>query len=261
MIDIIIPTYSSSGQRYLDDCLESIKKQSYKEYKVYVISSGDYKPTINTTLDVIHKHYMQRMHFPEAVNEGVKSGKSEYILLANNDIIMQKHCLESMLILLSSKDKLIVNPVSNCSNGKFYTMNIIFKMREFITSFESNQYTYQDIEPYRADIMESMTTWPGIVNGFFPLEFCAFFCTAMKRSTWNDVGGIDTALRTGQDDFDFCLRARQIGVKSVVSLNSFCFHYSGITANEHLTKEDRQFNIDHFNKKWKNQGIVLPNVK
>ncbi len=258
-IDIVIATYGPNGQRFLDDCLLSIQKQTHKEKQVYVISSGDFKPQINCSMDVIHKHYLRRMHFPEAVNEGVKAGSSEHILLCNNDIIMQKDCIETML--KNMKDRSIINPISTCSNGRFYNIPLAFKMRDFAIAFESNQYKYEDVAHYKNEIIESMGSYPGASAGWFPIQFCAFFCTLMKRSTWDEVGGIDIILKTGQDDFDFCLRAKQKGIDSIVSLNSFCFHYSGITANEHLTKEDRQFNVNHFNEKWKNHGISLPNIK
>ncbi len=261
MIDIIVCSYGPESQKFLDDCLLSIQRQTYKDKKVYVVSSGDYKPQINCSLDVIHKHYLGRMHFPEAVNEGVKLGTSPYILLCNDDIIMQKDCLKNMLLELQKYPNLIINPTSNCDNGKSFNETIGFKLREFIHVFEANQYLHKDISPhYVNEIIDNMQLFSKPTNAFVPVQFAAFYCTLMSRKTWNDVGGIDTKLKTGQDDLDFCLRAREKNIHSMIFFGAFCFHFSGATANIHLTKEDRMFNIDHFNQKWLGK-VSIPQIK
>ncbi len=141
-------------------------------------------------------------------------------------------------------------------------MPLGFKKREFTFAFESNKYAHQDISPHHVDcIIESAGLIPLPVGGKIPIRYCAFFCTAMTRKTWNDVGGIDTALKTGQDDLDFCLRAMEVGIRPYVCLDAFVFHYSGSTADIHLTDDDRSFNINHFNEKWKSKGISLPTIK
>ncbi len=263
-VDIIIATYSSYGQKYLDDCLLSIQRQTLKDKKVYVVSSGDYKPQINTTLDVNHFHYLRRLHFPEAVNEGVKRSSSDHILICNDDIIMQKDCLANILKHSLENPTMILNPVSTCDNGKFFSLPIHFKLREFFHMFESSQYKHDQISPhYVNEIIESMaiSPYPDANIGMLYVQFAAFYCTIMSRKIWNDVGGIDTALKTGQDDLDFCLRAKNIGIRSAICLDAYAFHYSGATADIHLTKDDRMFNIDHFNKKWTSKGISIPQLK
>ncbi len=261
-MDIIIATYGPDGQKFLDDCLQSISRQTCKDYQVYLISSGDFKPAINSSVDVIHKHFLGRLHYPAAVHEGVKLGNSEHILLCNDDIIMNKDLVDRMVNRLTHEPNLIINPLSPCSNGRFYVMPLGFKKRDFQFVFDSNKYSHSDISPHHVDdIIESGGLVPYPVGGKIPVKFCAFFCTAMTRKTWNDVGGIDTALKTGQDDLDFCLRAAEIGIKPVVCFDSFAFHYSGSTADIHLTDEDRKFNVNHFNEKWRSKGISLPIIK
>lgn len=260
-LDIIVCTYGPNSQHFLDDCLKSIYLQTFKEAKTYVISSGDYKPQINGPLDVIHKHYYSRMHFPEAINEGVRHGTSDRILLCNDDILMQKNCVERLLKQSIKHPRTVFNPISNCDNSKFYSLPMGFYVDKKIGLFESTQYKYQDTEPFRDDIIESATLLPSPIEGNIPAIYAAFYCTMMTRKTWNEVGGIDTTLRTGQDDFDFAIRARDIGINSAIALDAFCFHYSGATADLHLSKEDRMFNIDHFNKKWAHKGIQLEQLK
>lgn len=261
-VDIIVCTYGPNGQKYLDDCLLSIQKQTYKDKKVYVISSGEFKPEINCSMDIVHKHYHSRMHFPEAVNEGVKLGTGSHILLCNDDIILQKQCLERLISHIDQDPKLILNPISPCDNNRFYYLPMAFNYEGKTGFFEQNQYKHDDIYPkYVSDIIESGGLFPSPIKGRLQLQFAAFYCTLMTRNTWKEVGGIDTTLRTGQDDLDFALRAKDIGIKCAATLDAFCFHYSGATADIHLSKSDRMFNIDHFNKKWSHKGIFLEQLK
>lgn len=262
MVDIIVCCYGANSQKYLDDCLLSIQKQTFKEKQVYVISSGDFVPKINGSMDVIHKHYHSRMHFPEAINEGVTRSRSENILLCNDDIIMQKDCIEKMMSHLEADPTKIINPTSTCDNGRSFKLPLGFMLRSFPHIFEANHFTYEQISPhYLNEIIDSFSILDNVLKQEIRVEFTAFYCTLMKRSTWDKVGGIDTALKTGQDDLDFCIRAREIGFKPVIYLDAFCFHYSGATADIHLTKDDRIWNIDYFNEKWSDKGIQIQKLK
>ncbi len=263
MTDILVICYGPGCQKYLDDCLKSIERQTDKNHKVYVISSGDYNPQtqLSTSMDVSSKHFHQRMHFPEAVNEGVKLTRSENILICNDDIIMQKDCLKTLVEEIEKHPDRIINPTSTCDNGRFFDLPLGFKMRGFLHLFDANHYTHDQISPhYVHEIINSMHILNPMVPGEMIVKYAAFYCTMMKRSTWNTVGGIDTKLKTGQDDLDFCLRAKAHGISSFITHKALAFHYSGASADIYLTKEDRQWNIDYFNKKWESKGIKLGNI-
>lgn len=97
MISIVIPNYN--GEKYLQDCLDSIKAQTYIDYEVIIIDNAstdsDYE-WVKAQPDIIFKQLSQNFGFSKAVNEGFKVSRGEYVLLLNNDTVLEPSFLREI---------------------------------------------------------------------------------------------------------------------------------------------------------------------
>ncbi len=103
MINIIIPNYN--GLEHLKTCFESIKHQSYKDYRVILVDNNSTDESVNftkktfpdSTVINLDKNY----GFAKAVNEGIHLSlavnKCSYIFLLNNDIELTPNFLETAI--------------------------------------------------------------------------------------------------------------------------------------------------------------------
>lgn len=106
-VTILIPNYN--GIKYVKDCFESIKKQTIRS-EVIIVDNG----STDKSLALIKEEYPEfelielgkNTGFANAVNVGIKSAKTEFVFLLNNDTVLEKHATEHLLKTIK-KDKKI----------------------------------------------------------------------------------------------------------------------------------------------------------
>ena len=98
MIDIVIPNWN--GLKFLDTCLSSLRNQTNREFNVTIVDNG----STDGSVEFIQSEYpeVSIVSFPEnkgfsaAVNEGIKAGCSEWVMLLNNDTEVDPHCIDRL---------------------------------------------------------------------------------------------------------------------------------------------------------------------
>lgn len=243
-LGIIMVTYGKENQPYLDYALQSVFRSKGSVAQLIVVSSGDYASVVDFK-DITRIHSMKRLHFPEAVALGYEQIDKDIdiICLLNDDIILQYETLQNMRFMVENNERMLINPLSNCDNGKTF----IFDFGKYShNQYQLNQIGARDFEA----IVTRSNLYP---KGVILTGFIAFYCTMMRRAHYDDIGGIDPTFKTGQDDLDFCLRARAKDYIMGIATDTFCFHFSGATADRVLTQSDRDFNMDYFKSKWGDQ--------
>ncbi len=241
-ISILLASYGPQSQKYLDLCFKSLEAQSFQDFEVIHVSSGDYEPQMKWGTDDKHYHSWPRLHFPAAVAKAheLSNPKSEFIMLLNDDVILTKHCV-SQLYTAARSGPFLVNPASNCDdNGRFYW--------RYFDKFSKLQYRIEEMEQIYHAVVDFVPDQNFLLVKQPQVHF---YCTMMQRRIWDVVGGIDANLKTGFDDADFCLRAQEFGVVPVIAMHAYALHGSGVSADLHLSQEDRAFNQKYFIEKHK----------
>lgn len=102
-LSIIIPNYN--GERYLIDCLESLKSQTFKDYEVLLVDNGSSDKSCDTAVKIMNDIIIIKLDknygFSKAVNVGIKAAKARYVVLLNNDTIAEKEWLEKLYLAIS----------------------------------------------------------------------------------------------------------------------------------------------------------------
>ncbi len=146
--------------------------------------------------------------FPKGVNQGIKKAAGNYILIANNDIVLTKGWLARLIEIAESDTKIgLVGPRSNSVSGMQ-----LDKEAKYGTIIEMHNY---------AGVLKQNN------NGRL-LEFprVAFLCTLIKKEVIEKIGGLDERFSPGNfEDDDFCLRAQLAGFKTVIAQDVFIHHY------------------------------------
>lgn len=236
MISILLASYGPQSQRYLDLCFKSLKAQTFQDFEVIHVSSGEFKPSSQATQ---HFHSNERLHYPSAVAKAYEHSNpaNPFILFLNDDVILNKRCLFYM-VNASALGNMIINPLSNCDdNGRFYLTE---------TKFNKLQYRIDEMEQICDDVVTHEHEFPFLL---FPMEIAHLYCSMIRRETYEAIGGIDTAYRTGFDDRDLSNRAKRVGANAMVFTKAYALHGSGVSADLHLTLDDRQFNQKYFMEK------------
>jgi len=103
---IIVPVYNV--EKYIKKCLDSIEKQTFKDYEVIVVNDG----TKDNSMDIVKKYNVEIINqknkgLSEARNEGVKKAKGDYILFLDSDDYIEKDLLKELSKSLKNNPDLV----------------------------------------------------------------------------------------------------------------------------------------------------------
>src|SRR5260221_5524385 len=112
LVTILIVNWN--GAKILPDCLNSLRKQQYKNIEIIIIdnnSADESVKVIQKFKDVILIKSKINHGFAGGNNEAIKKAKGRYILLLNTDTTVTKDFLEKLVGKLESNQSLgIVQP-------------------------------------------------------------------------------------------------------------------------------------------------------
>lgn len=108
LISIIIPVYNV--ERYLVECLESIKNQTYEKIEVILIDDGS-KDRSGEICDKYMKNdarfivvHQNNQGVSAARNVGLEKCRGEYVMFVDSDDWLEEECCEILVNNLSSQD-------------------------------------------------------------------------------------------------------------------------------------------------------------
>lgn len=86
-VTVVMPNYN--GLKFMEACMASLDRQNYKEFHTLIVDNG----STDGSAEYIKEHYPQaqlietgeNLGFSGAVNIGIRSAKTPYVLLLNND--------------------------------------------------------------------------------------------------------------------------------------------------------------------------------
>ena len=103
MISIIIPTYNEED--VILDCLESLKRQSLKDFEIIVVDDGSTDSTVNKLKEVTILH-QNHLGAGAARNLGAKNAKGDILVFVDCDMTFDKNFLKMLVKpIISGKSK------------------------------------------------------------------------------------------------------------------------------------------------------------
>ena len=112
-VSVIIP--NCNGEKYLRECLDSLKEQTFEDFEIIVVDNGSQDGSVkiisegyeNVRLIGLDKNY----GFSRAVNEGIKASEAPYVILLNNDTRADGDYIKALYVAISEDERIFsVNP-------------------------------------------------------------------------------------------------------------------------------------------------------
>jgi GT2 family glycosyltransferase len=224
VISIIIPHYN--GKSILADCLNSIAKNSYRAYEVIVVDNGstDGSPEmLRNTFKWVHLiENKDNLGFAGGCNMGMQVALGTFFLLLNNDTILSENTLEALLRKMNDDDRIgLVQPkirsmqqnilfdYSGGAGGEIDIFGYPFTRGRLFDKIESDQGQYD--------------------GGDYRIFWASGTCCLVRREIIEKLGGLDESFFAHMEEIDLNWRAHLAGYFSVVTGNTFIYHYSGYT--------------------------------
>ncbi|MCU7519720.1 MAG: glycosyltransferase [Ignavibacteria bacterium] len=212
-VSIVVLTFN--GLKFNKECINSILKHTKLKYEIIIVDNASTDGTV-TYLKNLQKKYARikvilndsNYGFPKAINQALKAASGNYLVIANNDIVVTEGWLQRMLEVAESDAKTgIVGPISNLVSGIQMDENAKYK-------------TIPEMHKYAKMIKRQ--------NSGKTLEYLrvSFLCTLIKKEVIDLIGGLDERFSPGNfEDDDFCLRSHIAGYKTVIAEDVFVHHY------------------------------------
>ena len=108
MISVIVPVYNV--EKYLEECLESIKRQTYTDIEVILVNDG----SIDRSKEICERYCEKDSRFKlvnqenkglsGARNRGMLESKGEFISFVDSDDVLNEDMLEQLMKQMTSED-------------------------------------------------------------------------------------------------------------------------------------------------------------
>ena len=205
---IIVPVYNRPDE--VDELLESLCSQTFKDFEVVIVEDGSQKPckdVCDKYADILDLHYYYKENSGpgQSRNYGVERAKGDYVLILDSDVVLPTSYLEATDNSLTSH----LSPLTP------------------IVAWGGPDAAHPSFTPVQKAISYSMTsffTTGGIRGGKAKLDkfYPRSFNMGIRRDVYNQLGGF-TKMRFGED-IDFSYRIVEAGYSPRLFPEAWVWH-------------------------------------
>lgn len=260
-IEIIIPTRDRIDLMRM--CINSIlDRTSYVNYGITIVDNGSIEPESLRQFaewQNISKVKVIRddspFNYSRLNNQAVQQSAADYICLLNNDIeILSPDWLEEMVSHAS-------RPGVGCVGARLWYPDDRLQHGGIVLGIggvagHSHKYLAKGQAGYfgRAVSLQAVSAVTGA-------------CLVIKRSIYDEVGGLDEQMKVAFNDVDFCLRVREAGYRNVWTPFAEMYHHESASRGQEDSPEkvarfraEVKFMQDRWGDKLKQDPYYSPNL-
>lgn len=216
-MSIIITNYN--GEAYLEKCLASIYQQTFADLEIILVDNNSSDGSIRLVrqkfpqVEIIENK--ENYGFAGGNNIGFRHSKGDFILILNNDTVLEKDTIENLVESFDKIDNLgVVQPKILLMGGE----NKLDECGAFLTStgflYHYGIYRNADLEKY---------------NRKFPVYSVKGACMLIRREVIEEVGLFDDDFFCFFEETDFCHRVWLAGYECWYYPKSVMHHALGGT--------------------------------
>lgn len=273
IVDIIIASYNNP--EYLKLTVTSILMNTLHPFHLIISDGGSDEETwkyLKTLKGItIVGEPNKRLSFSETCNAGILTSKTKYFVILNSDIIASKYWLTNLVNKMDIVPRLAACGVlSNCDRGWLFdnpnkkdSPSYPMKLEKTGINLHPGM-KMEEIRPNIEELYQFMAeSNKRYKDAFVRQEWVATYATMFARSAINEVGLFDPLYKNGCEDLDLMIRLRKYGYDIGQSIDSFVFHFGGISRGAYELediKNYRQEDIQNHQKhrlKWDKDRIVI----
>lgn len=254
MISIVIANKNHAED--LRRCVTSIlEKSTYDNYEIIIVEN-------NSTTDEIKKYYKElqsrndnritivtyegEFNYSAVNNLGVKYAAGDYILLLNNDTeVITVNWMEELLMYAQREDVGAVGAKLYYADRTIQHAGVVIGLGAHRTAGHTHYKQHRQNLGYmgRLCYAQDVTAVTGA-------------CLLVKKSLYEEVGGLDEGFAVSLNDVDFCLKLREKGLLNVFTPFAELFHYESVSRGlDDSGEKAERYNkeSEKFREKWKKQ--------
>ena len=216
---IIIPHLN--GRHHLDDCLNSLRRQTFRDFEVILVDNG----STDGSQEYVRQHFPelrllelgQNRGFTGACNAGWQAAQGQYILLLNNDTEADPRWLECIVDAF----------------GRYPQAGIIASK---MLLFDQRDHFHTAGDYYRLDGMPgNRGVWQpdrGQYNDEEPVFSACGGAAAYRRQLLDQIGFLDDDFFFSCEDMDVAWRAHLAGWQVIYVPTAVVYHKLKATAGD-----------------------------
>ncbi len=192
-VSVIMPCFNDGA--YIQEAIDSVLKQTYQNIEIIIIDDGSDDENTKKIIDElshpkIRVLHTQRLRPAGARNYGISHAEGKYILPVDSDDRIEPDYVEKAIKIMESNENIGV------------------------------VYCYADL------FGEAKGRWelPNYDFRTMLLDNIVFVTAMFYKSDWEKVGGFNTKMKAGMEDYDFWLSILELG-KEIYQIPEVLFHY------------------------------------
>lgn len=217
-VSFIIVNYN--GKKYLEECLNSIISQTYKNYEIIVVDNGSSDGSVEfldkqkyiDKLIKLKKNY----GFAKANNIAISNAVGNYIALINNDLVLEKNWLKECIITFEKYSQKDIGIVATKILQYFNRTNIDSAGVEYLP--------FGAIKDYK-DLSKDEI----IVNKEKEVFGACAAAAVYKKDMLDKIGLFDEKFFAYFEDSDLNFRAQLMGYNCFYNPNAISYHIGSAT--------------------------------
>jgi len=236
----------------LRKCVNSIReKTTYPAWEVIVIENGstdkellNYYAHLQRDTRIKIVRWKEEFNYAAINNFGVKYANGKYLLLLNNDTeVITPDWIEQMLMFGQREDVGAVGCMLYYPDDTVQHAGVIIGIGGVAghahKHFRRGEYGYMS----RLSIAQNFSAVTAA-------------CMMVRRSVWEQVGGLNEKFKVAFNDVDFCMRIRRAGYLIVWTPYAELYHYESKSRGAEDTEEKRErlsIEVQQFQNCWKKE--------
>ncbi|MFT5608000.1 MAG: GT2 family glycosyltransferase/dTDP-4-dehydrorhamnose reductase [Parvicella sp.] len=227
--DVLVVNYN--GGAYLQRCVESVLQSNAPVHLIVIDNcSADESMDKLQECDVgIHKLSCvvntNNVGFSKAVNQAANIGHSEFVFLLNPDCELYPHTVSNLVAEMQGQPKagvmgaLVFNEDGSEQRG----------CRRLEPTFSRSVVTAFRLDKYFTSVNLQHSALPNDVEVIDAVSGSAMM---VRRTTFDEIEGMDEGYFLHVEDLDFCRRVREAGQQVMFTPNVSLFHCQGVSTNK-----------------------------
>ena len=247
LVSIIIPTHNQP--KLLRQGIEALRaKTTYPNYEILVVDNRSDDPAALAYLETLHRKgdarvlpYPQPFNYSAINNFAVEQAKGELVCLMNNDMeVITPDWLEEMASQALRPGIGAVGAILYYPDDTIQHAGVVLGLGGVAGHLFSRMPRNTDGYFNRARLVQNFTAVTAA-------------CLVVRRSAYQEVGGLNETLKVAFNDVDFCLKLHASGRRNLWTPHAeFYHHESASRGMEDTTEKHRRFvgEVEYMQAHW-----------
>jgi O-antigen biosynthesis protein len=231
MVSILIPT--RDGVDLLRQCISSVcAKTTYRAYEIIIVDNGSEKQETLAYFDEIRGNQNMRIirddspfNFSALNNRAAATARGEFLCLLNNDIeVISPDWLDEMVGIASQPGNGAVGAALWYPNDTLQHGGVLIGLGGVAGHMHGN-------------LKRGHFGYFGRAAATQNLSAVTAACLVIRKSIYDEVGGLDERVAVAFNDVDFCLRVRDAGYRNVWTPHAELYHHESATRGSDMQPE------------------------